>query len=365
MKKIKFLEEPENGFYRTLQARVENYFVENNISRYGNWKSALKFILFFGIMSTFYSLMILSEGKPVALFLFYWFMIGAFVIFSAASVIHDATHNVLSRHQWVNELFLRYMNLVGADGYIYRYKHNVAHHPYTNIPGIDVDLEQSNVVRVTPYSKKLKSHKYQDWYMKILYPFYFTVFWLIFRDFRYYKMEYVGTIKTNHNPWHQVLLVVTKIVYFTIFLIIPMIVLPVPFWLVLIGFFILHLGSGFVAMFALLSNHVVEDSLFVVPDENGLIHCSWGEHQFRTTDDYSPDSAFISYMFSGLNHHVAHHLFPNYCNHIHLPAVTKIVRETAEEFGLKYRYNSIHGGLMSHFRLLTKLKNNEVVAVTR
>ena len=109
-------------------------------------------------------------------------------------------------------------------------------------------------------------------------------------------------------------------------------------------------------MFALLSNHVVEDSLFVIPDENGLIKCSWGEHQLRTTDDYSPDSKIVSFFFSGLNHHVAHHLFPRYC-HVHYPAITKIVRATAKEFGLRYRYNSITGGLLSHFKLLKKLSN--------
>lgn len=362
MEKIKFLDEPENGFYRTLQKRVEAYFVDNKISRYGNWKSALKFILFTGVLFTSYFLMLFSEGKPMILFFLYWLIMGAFVTFSAASVIHDAAHNTVSPHKWVNELLLRYLNLVGADGYIYRYKHNVAHHAYTNIPGVDIDLEQSNVARVTPFSKKLKRHQYQDWYLKILYPVYFTIFWLLFRDFKYYNMEYVGLVKSNHNPFHKVLLVFMKLVYFTIFLVIPILVLPVPFWWVLIGFLILHLGSGVVAMFALLSNHVVEDSLFVIPDENGLINCSWGEHQLRTTDDYSPDSAIISYFFSGLNHHVAHHLFPNYCNHIHLPALTKIVRETAEEFGLKYRYRSIHGGLMSHFKLLKNLKNDKVEA---
>jgi len=92
----------------------------------------------------------------------------------------------------------------------------------------------------------------------------------------------------------------------------PYWILPLPFWQIFLGFVCMHMGSGVVAMFALLANHVVEDSLFVVPEPNGLIKCSWGEHQLRTTDDYSPDSPVISFLFSGLNHHVAHHLFPNY-----------------------------------------------------
>ena len=126
-------------------------------------------------------------------------------------------------------------------------------------------------------------------------------------------------------------------------------------------------GSGVVAMFALLSNHVVEDSVFILPDANGHVNCSWGEHQLRTTDDFSPNSAFISFMFSGLNLHTAHHLFPNYCHHTHLPAITRIMRETVKEFGLQYRYRSITGGLKSHFRLLKKLrlKPDHVFEITR
>ena len=141
-------------------------------------------------------------------------------------------------------------------------------------------------------------------------------------------------------------------------------VIPGASWKILLGFFCMHIGSGIVAMFALLANHVVEDSVFVIPDEQGLIQCSWGEHQLRTTDDYSPSSAVISYLFSGLNHHVAHHLFPKYC-HVHYPAITKIVRATAEEFGLRYRYNSLFGALRSHFRLLKILSKTAAAVSTK
>ncbi|MDQ3278183.1 MAG: fatty acid desaturase [Bacteroidota bacterium] len=120
----------------------------------------------------------------------------------------------------------------------------------------------------------------------------------------------------------------------------------------------MHFGSGLVAMFALPANHVVEDSIFIRPDENGCIPCSWGEHQLRTTDDYSPDSRFISFLFSGLNHHVAHHLFPNYC-HVHYPTITKISRATAAEYGLRYRHNNLFSVLRSHFRLLKQLSQQK------
>lgn len=359
MNKIKFEPEPSSGFYNTLRQRVHAYFKENKISRYANTKAVIKASVFFGLYISLY-ITILTAAIPYWLFLLCWFFMGVFILFTAMSMVHDAAHNCFSRKKWINQFLLHFANLVGGDGYMYKYKHTVSHHPYTNIHGMDIDLEQSSMVRVTPYTKSRIKHKYQYWYMKILYPFY-ILFWVLLRDFKYYRMKKIGVAEAHHDRIHWILLFASKSFYIFYMLFLPYIFLSFPFWQILLGFFLMHLGSGLVAMFALLSNHVVEDSLFIVPNPDGLINCSWGEHQLRTTDDYSPDSKFVSFMFSGLNHHVAHHLFPNYC-HVHYPAITKFVRSTATEFGLRYRYNSITGGLSSHFRLLKKLSktNNKI-----
>jgi linoleoyl-CoA desaturase len=360
MKKIKFLDEPEDGFYLTLKQRVHNYFSANKISRFGNFFAYMKAGIFITAFISLYILILTASYMSVFPFLIIWFFMGMFMLFTAMSIVHDAAHNSFSPNTLVNKILLRFANIVGGDGYMYKYKHTVSHHPYTNIRGYDIDLEQSNMVKVTPYTKSKKKHKYQHLYMKLLYPGY-ILFWVLFRDFKYYQLEYVGPIKARHKRIHWLILFASKIFYFVYLLIIPALILPFSFWIILSGFFIMQIGSGVVAMFALLSNHVVEDSLFVVPDENGSIDCSWGEHQLRTTDDYSPDSKLISFFFSGLNHHVAHHLFPNY-SHVHCPAITKIVRQTAAEFGLRYRYNSITGGLISHFKLLKNLSSEKVIS---
>jgi linoleoyl-CoA desaturase len=352
MEKIRFQPEPTDGFYNTLKSRVHAYFRENKLSRYANTQAILKALIFLGLCLGAYLLIILGE-LPFWAFLLSWFLMGAFIMFAAMSIVHDAAHGAFSSKKWMNQLLLRFANLVGGDGYMYKYKHTISHHPYTNIPGIDIDLEQSNVVRVTPFTKSSSRHRYQYWYMKALYPFY-IFYWVLLRDFKYYRLEKIGPVKAHHAPLHWTVLVISKLFYIFYMLVFPSLILPGPFWPILLGFTLMQVGSGVVAMFALLSTHVVEDSLFVLPDEKGMINCSWGEHQLRTTDDFSPDSPVISFFFSGLNHHVAHHLFPNYC-HIHYPAITKLVRATATEFGLRYRYNSITGGLLSHFRLLRKL----------
>jgi linoleoyl-CoA desaturase len=352
MKKISFQKEPVNGFYETLKRRVRSHFRENRISRYATPVVAIKATLFFTLFLTAYTV-ILTTKLSFPVFLLTWFLMGVSILFAAMSIVHDAAHGMISRKKWVNETLLRFANLVGGDGYMYKYKHTVSHHPYTNIHGIDIDLEQSGMVRVTPFTERKKKHRYQYWYMKVLYPFY-ILFWVLMRDFKYYRLEQIGMVKAHHARSHWIFLFFSKLFYLFYMLALPALLLPLPFWKIFLGFFCMHIGSGLVAMFALLSNHVVEDSLFIEAGKDGKIPCSWGEHQLRTTDDYSPDSKLVSFFFSGLNHHVAHHLFPGYC-HVHYPVITKMVRETAAEFGLRYRYNSITGGLASHFRLLKKL----------
>lgn len=359
MKKITFQPEPPAGFFITLKNRVHAHFNENKISRYANWQAKVKATLFFLLFIGLY-LSILFVDMPVAVYFLSWFCMGVLILFAAMSIIHDAAHGTFSSKKWKNQLLLRFANVVGGDGYMYKYKHTISHHPYTNIPGLDIDLEQSAVVRVTPFTRSRSNHKHQFDYMKVLYPFY-ILFWVLVRDFKYYRMHRIGLVDAHHAPVHWIILIFGKLFYVFYMLCVPVITSGISFGQVFAGFILMQLGSGFVAMFALLSNHVVEDSIFVLPDEKGNIPCSWGEHQLRTTDDYSPDSKMISFMFSGLNHHVAHHLFPKYC-HVHYPIITKMLRETAAEFGLRYRYNSITGGLQSHFKLLKKLSKQKAAA---
>ena len=295
----------------------------------------------------------LTIKLATGLFLLCWFIMGVFLILAAMSLVHDAAHGVYSSKKWVNELLLRFTNLAGGDGYMYKYKHTVSHHPYTNIHGIDIDLEQSGIVRVTPYTKSKKKHSFQFIYMKVLYPF-FILFWVLLRDFKYYRKKRIGLSEAHHASIHWFILFLSKLFYLFYMLVIPVYVSGESFLVIIAGFLCMQLGSGLIAMFALLGNHVVEDSVFISPGKDGIIHSSWGEHQLRTTDDYSPDSKLLSYFFCGLNHHVAHHLFPKYC-HVHYAVITKMVRETALEFGLRYRYHSLFGALQSHFRLLKKL----------
>ena len=61
----------------------------------------------------------------------------------------------------------------------------------------------------------------------------------------------------------------------------------------------------------------------------------------KTTSDFSPNSAVISWLVGGLNYQIEHHLFPR-VSHVHYPALSKIVKEKCEAFNLPYNCYSFN-----------------------
>jgi linoleoyl-CoA desaturase len=98
--------------------------------------------------------------------------------------------------------------------------------------------------------------------------------------------------------------------------------------------------------------HVVEGADQPLPDDKGLMDNSWAVHQLQTTANFSPGNRLLTWYLGGLNYQVEHHLFPN-ISHIHYPAIARIVRETAAEFGYGYNtFPSMALAVNSHLRTL-------------
>ena len=87
---------------------------------------------------------------------------------------------------------------------------------------------------------------------------------------------------------------------------------------------------------------------------NKMVADSWVHHQIVTTIDFLPESPLANFIFAGFNLHTAHHIFPE-VSHVHLPALTRIIKETIEENGLDwYKSYSFIDGVKSHFKKLKK-----------
>jgi fatty acid desaturase len=63
----------------------------------------------------------------------------------------------------------------------------------------------------------------------------------------------------------------------------------------------------------------------------------WGELQVRNSSNFCNHWAgdVFAFLNGSINYQIEHHLFPG-MNHIHLPRIAPIVRQTCEEFHIPY-----------------------------
>ena len=77
-------------------------------------------------------------------------LLGVFIAGIGFSVAHDALHGAYSKNARVNQFLGYSFDLLGANSYMWKITHNVIHHTYTNIDGIDEDLTVSPILRLSP-----------------------------------------------------------------------------------------------------------------------------------------------------------------------------------------------------------------------
>jgi linoleoyl-CoA desaturase len=137
------------------------------------------------------------------------------------------------------------------------------------------------------------------------------------------------------------------------------IVLPIMFagWLPwLIGFLTVTWVAGVVLSIVFQLAHTVEHTHFPLPDEvTGKMEDEWAIHQLKTTANFATNNRVISWLVGGLNFQVEHHLFPR-ISHIHYPAISKIVKQACEEYGVAYNeYSKMRTAVVSHLMYLRNL----------
>ena len=186
---------------------------------------------------------------------------------------------------------------------------------------------------------------------------YQPISWTFVKDYmRWNRYRKEGYFKgTGSSFVDGVKISLWKLFYVMITLVIPMIMLPFSWWVVLLGFFAMHFITGLVISVVFQAAHVVQSTDFPLPNELGMIENEWAAHQLTTTSNFSPKSRVFYWLIGGLNYQVEHHLLPNVC-HVHYKALSKIVRDTAAEFGLPYLTNkTFFSAIGDHARMLKRL----------
>ena len=342
-------------FFRTLNSRVNAYFKENNIKKTGNWQLHLKTIVMFTIFLTPY-FFLLAMDMPFWVYLLLNIVIGIGMAGVGMNVMHDGNHGSYSSKSWVNKIMGGSIYILAGNVYNWQVQHNVLHHTYTNIIGHDEDLEAGRILRFSRTAKWHKFHKFQQYYSIFLYGF-LTFNWAITTDFlqmkRYLKRNLsYGEFKKPVIRWTT--LIITKIIYFSIWLVLPM-VMGITWWKVVLGFLVMHYTAGVILSVVFQLAHVVEDTHNPIPDENGEIENTWAIHQLFTTANFAPKNWLVNYYTGGLNHQIEHHIFPN-ISHIHYDKIGEIVKQTAKECELPYfEFKTTRQAILSHFRHLKEL----------
>ena len=276
---------------------------------------------------------------------------GILLVLIYLNVIHDAVHHTIFRRRWMNEAFVYFFDLMGANSFIWKNRHVRFHHNYPNVNGWDTDIEQSPLARVYPSGSYSRFHRYQHLYLPLLYPL-FLFNWLVVRDFKDFFDPRKTVRKLVQIPRIEyVKLFVFKAFFFAYMIVIPHYVFGISWGLAIGAFLAMVFTASIFALIVLLPPHANVENDFPLPADNGQLPHNWFEHMLRTTNDVTHDNRFIRFFMGSFNYHVAHHLFPN-LNHVYYPEITRKLVEYAQRYQLPYRRLSLVQALRNHYVLL-------------
>lgn len=360
--KVRFSNKDAATFVPEVRRRVLDYFKTTGTSQKANGHMIAKTVLLIGLTVGTYCAIMFGGFSP-------WQMLGLAVLLGVCmagigfSVAHDALHGAYSNNATVNRLLGYTFDLVGANGYMWKITHNVIHHTYTNIDGIDEDLTVSPLLRLSPGAPHRPYQKYQHLYGFLAYSF-ATLNWVFAKDYQQFLKKDIGPYTNKVHPRKEIVtLIWTKLAVYLYMIVLPLIFLDIAWWQFLIGFLAMHATAGTILGIIFQLAHVVEGPEFPAPDDDGLMEYGWLIHEMHTTANFAGSNKPLSWYIGGLNYQIEHHLFPQVCS-IHYPEIAKIVRATAEEHGVPYHYHhTLRDAIASHYRMLKRFGQPEVSLV--
>jgi linoleoyl-CoA desaturase len=349
-------------FYSTLKSNVDSYFKENDIKKTGNWSLYSKTLVLIPSGIAIY-ILLLSVSMPAALAIALCALLGFILASIGFNVMHDACHGSYSSKKWVNNVLGLTLNALGGNAFIWKFKHNIIHHTYTNVDGIDDDIAKSPLMRQCTTQKWVPAHRFQHIYVVLVYAI-SSFAWVAMMDFnKYFKQKVHNTEMQKMSVSEHVIFWSSKVLYAIFYVVLPIMLVGATKWA--IGFAAMHVTMGLTLALVFQLAHVVEHAEFEVAGiDPKLIENEWAAHQVKTTANFAPDNWLINWYVGGLNYQVEHHLFPR-ISHVHYPAISKIVKETCEQFNLPYNtYPTMTEAIASHFRMMKKLGEKPQLEMT-
>jgi len=338
----------DSNLLKNIYAQVEEQLVfDKKVFTRTIW---MKFLLYFSGTVLLY-MGLYKTGNPLI-------FIGCFIAYGFISLLfafnfsHDFSHNTIFKNKKLNNLcFILIYSMVGAHAEAWKQRHIHSHHYAPNVEEYDSDLQISKLIRVIPNSEHHWYHRFQHIYAPIAYTGY-SLFWVFIKDFviLFSKDEYTNKkgLKYHLSFWAQ------KVFYLGFMLALPLLFSLQSWYIVLIGFLLMHLTQSLFLLFTFFMTHHVEGTAYPVTDQNGYINSSWLMNQVKSSNDMHPFSKTANFILGGFNNHVAHHLFPH-IHHIYYPQLNRILYRILLQHGIKPNQTTYWGGIRSHLRLLKRM----------
>jgi linoleoyl-CoA desaturase len=341
------------SFHTELKNRVNAYFDEAGKTPTGNSYLYIKAIAFaLAAITVYIHLVFYTPG--LFLGILESIVLGGCIAGIGFNVMHDGAHGSFSRKKSVNLIAAFSLNILGGSHFMWNVKHNMIHHSYTNIDGVDDDINVHPMMRMSSTQKRYSIHKYQHTYFWALYSLLY-IFWIFASDYIKYFRRKIGDmpLKKMHLNDHIVFWLFKAT---NLFLFIGLPIYMVGFLPWLLGFLVTTLFAGFVLSIVFQLAHTVEHTHFPVPnEEDGRLSDEWAIHQLKTTANFATSNKIISALVGGLNFQIEHHLFPK-ISHVHYPAISKIIRETCKEYNIPYiEFPRMRYAIVSHVKHLREM----------
>jgi linoleoyl-CoA desaturase len=342
------------AFFNALKANVDAYFQQQNISPTGNWELYTKSLVLIP-SAIFLYLLLLTVSMPIVLALVLCALLGFILASIGFNVMHDACHGSYSKRKWVNEIMGLSLNALGGNAFIWKFKHNIIHHTYTNVDGVDDDIAKSPLMRQCTSQKWVPAHRFQHIYVVLVYAI-SSFAWVAMMDFnKYFQQKVFTTPLQKMSVKEHIIFWLSKVLYVVFYVAIPVKMVGWEAWG--IGFACMQITMGLTLALIFQLAHVVEHVEFEAAAglDHKLIENEWAIHQIKTTANFAPKNKFVNWYVGGLNYQVEHHLFPK-VSHVHYPALSSIVEKTCKEFNLTYNtFPTFTSSLASHFRMMKQL----------
>ena len=239
----------KHSLHAELKNRVQAYFDDRGIVSTGTSTLFTKAIsMVVALIAIYIHLLVWT---PVWYFaLLECIVLGGLIAGIGFNVMHDGSHGSFSNKKYINRIAASSISLLGANHFMWNMKHNMIHHSFTNIAGVDDDIEIGVLMRMAPAQKRLKMHKFQHFYFWFLYMLLY-VFWIFFTDYKKYFLKKIGNVTlkrmsiADHLEFWSV-----KVYHAAAFILVPVLAVGWVSWLV--GFIVMSMVAGFVLSLSLI-----------------------------------------------------------------------------------------------------------------